>query len=152
MKPQRTKHRGANSLVADFSRPGVSFPRSELFWLEAHSVNEAAAQLYATSMRSFFIFVLAAAFLRKQPKFEETGPIETKAHESVSAEDTIKNAESISFGTPEEACSYCYQESFMKGIFLCSSNFFSNFWLISNFWQTLRGPFSAVSTPNFASK
>ena len=68
-------------------------------------------------MRSFFIFVLAAAFLRKQPKFEETGPIETKAHESVSAEDTIKNAESISFGTPEEACSYCYQESFMKGIF-----------------------------------
>ena len=30
---------------------------------------------------------------------------------------------------------------------------FSNFWhLLSNFWQTLRGPFSAVSTPNFASK
>ena len=30
------------------------------------------------------------------------------------------------------------------------SNFFSNFWLI--FWQTLRGWFSAVSPPNFASK
>ena len=30
--------------------------------------------------------------------------------------------------------------------------FFSNFWLILNFWQTLRGPFSAALTPNFASK
>ena len=26
------------------------------------------------------------------------------------------------------------------------------FWLLANFWQTLRGPFSAVSTPKFASK
>ena len=24
--------------------------------------------------------------------------------------------------------------------------------VVDNFWQTLRGPFSAVSTPNFASK
>merc|ERR1719389_1137456 len=69
-------------------------------------------------MRSFSILcVLTAALLRKQPKFEETGPIEQKAHESVSAEDTIANAEAVSFGTPEEACSYCYQESFMKDIF-----------------------------------
>ena len=32
--------------------------------------------------------------------------------------------------------------------------FFPNFYLtfFPNFWQTLRGPFSAVSTPNFASK
>ena len=29
------------------------------------------------------------------------------------------------------------------------SNFFSSFWL---FWQTLRGPFSAVSKPTFASQ
>ena len=36
---------------------------------------------------------------------------------------------------------------------LCFLKFFSNFFLLSaNFWQTLRGPFSAVSTPNFASK
>merc|ERR1719214_259363 len=70
-------------------------------------------------MRSFTMFFVAVALLRKnrQPKFEETGPIEVKAHESVKAEDTIANAEALSFATPEEACSYCYQESFMKGIF-----------------------------------
>ena len=32
------------------------------------------------------------------------------------------------------------------------SNFYSNFWLISNFWQTLRGSLSAVSTPKLRSK
>merc|ERR1719217_1010779 len=70
-------------------------------------------------MRSFYLFLSVVAFLRKdrQPKFEATGPIEVKSHESVSAEDTIAKAEALSFGTPEEACSYCYQESFMKGIF-----------------------------------
>ena len=71
-------------------------------------------------MRSFSLLcILVAANLRKtrQPKYEETGPIEVKAHESVSSEETIANAEAITFGTPEEACSYCYQESFMKGIF-----------------------------------
>ena len=30
------------------------------------------------------------------------------------------------------------------------SNSFSNLWLILNFWQTLRGLFSAVSTPPIA--
>ena len=30
--------------------------------------------------------------------------------------------------------------------------FLTFFYLLATFWQTLRGPFSAVSTPNFASK
>ena len=42
------------------------------------------------------------------------------------------------------------QEAINAGIYVFS-NFYSNFWhLLANFWQTLRGSFSAVSKPIFA--
>ena len=50
-----------------------------------------------------------------------------------------------------EALQVGHDRRALRRAYVCS-NFLSSFWLLSNSWKTLRGPFSAVSKPMFANK
>ena len=66
-----------------------------------------------------FLFVVASALLRG-PKGETAPPSEAVTvtkHESVDPSATLAAAERVVFGSAEEACSYCFGDSFNRKVF-----------------------------------